>query len=191
MTTYDTRTTRRLRRLAGRGSAYLLTLLALVILTIIGLSVTLTTQTERQLSANERVVQETFYAADSGMELATARAMWLNNQSKFTYTQNQRARLDPGNPGGQIIVSNRVNVSPVQQLRPMPCNLCSQNQGDQLFNVSHAITAFAERVDQQGGQPERAIGRRRVGKMIEIQPWGAKVEPDIFDELDEDYKVRY
>ena len=62
-------------RPAERGSAYLVALLVLVLLTIIGLSLSLITQTEMQIGANERLIERSFYVADSGISLATARTL--------------------------------------------------------------------------------------------------------------------
>lgn len=55
-----------------RGSAYIVALMALLILTIGGLSVALISQTEMQVGANERLAERAFYAAESGINVATA-----------------------------------------------------------------------------------------------------------------------
>ena len=61
------------------GSAYVITLLALVVLTILALSLALVTQTEVQVGSNERTVSRTFYSADSGLGVAVAEALLVNN----------------------------------------------------------------------------------------------------------------
>ena len=55
------------------GSVYVIALLVLLILTIVGLALSLVTQTERLLGANDRITQRVFYAADSGTAVSTAR----------------------------------------------------------------------------------------------------------------------
>ena len=57
------------------GSAYLVTLLALVVLTMLALSLSVVTQSEMLIGSNERTIQRVFYAADSGISIATANAL--------------------------------------------------------------------------------------------------------------------
>lgn len=62
------------RRRAGRhggeqGSVFIVALLALVLLTVIGLSLALVTETEMLLGSNEKIITETFYAAETGVNV--------------------------------------------------------------------------------------------------------------------------
>ena len=72
------------KRAHQQGSAYVITLLALVVLTILALSLTLVTQSEMQIGTNERIIQRIFYAADSGIAATTARALVTNDFSERT-----------------------------------------------------------------------------------------------------------
>lgn len=58
-------------RSGERGSAYIVALMALLVLTLGGLSVALITQTEMQVGVNERLQVRDFYAAESGLAIAT------------------------------------------------------------------------------------------------------------------------
>ena len=72
------------------GSAYMAVLLVLVILTIFGLALILITQTEMQVGSNERTLARTFYAADAGIEMATAKALVTSDHAahlRFPDTQ--------------------------------------------------------------------------------------------------------
>ena len=60
-------TANRSPRPSETGSAYIVTLLALVVLTILALALAMVTQTEVQVGANEKTINRTFYAADSGL----------------------------------------------------------------------------------------------------------------------------
>lgn len=51
-----------------RGAALIITLLATMLLTALGLALVLTTTTETMITANYRVAQEALYAADAGLE---------------------------------------------------------------------------------------------------------------------------
>ncbi len=159
-----------------QGSAYLLTLMSLVVLTIVGLTVSFVTSTESQLSANERTMQESFYSSDSGMALSTAKGLWRNDQRTFTFVMNRRQR---GN--SDLWVANRVCVSTLQPISSQPCNLCEINQGAAFENVNHGVTAFAERVAWENATEAmppadaEAVARRTTGKMVEFQPWDATI----------------
>ncbi len=67
------------RRLAGRrhgerGSVFIVALLALVLLTVIGLSLALVTETEMMLGTNEQIITESFYAAEAGVNVVLAQS---------------------------------------------------------------------------------------------------------------------
>jgi type II secretory pathway component PulK len=57
------------------GSAYIIALMVLFLLTILGISVSLVTQTEILAGGQERIIERTFYAAESGIEVSIARAL--------------------------------------------------------------------------------------------------------------------
>ena len=84
-----TRSTVRSRTLRGArpeesGSAYLIVLLVLVVLTILGLSLVSITQTEMQIGSSERVDNRTFYSADAGIGIATARVLVDHDHSAIS-----------------------------------------------------------------------------------------------------------
>ena len=58
-----------------RGSVFVVALLALVMLTVIGLSLALVTETEMLLGGNEQVITENFYAGDAGAAVAIGQAL--------------------------------------------------------------------------------------------------------------------
>ena len=56
-------------RRGEEGSVFIVALLALVLLTVIGLSLALVTETEMLLGGNEKLITETFYAAEMGVNV--------------------------------------------------------------------------------------------------------------------------
>lgn len=162
-----------LRPRRQRGSAYLLTLMVLVALTVIGLSLALVTQTEVQLGSNERVIHETFYSSDAGVAVGTARALALNRCEPFSFLMNDRRRNEAELRYNST--ADRVDVSPLQQIQLTPCNLCQINQGSEYFSINHAINARSEKLSwgSAADPPPDALvtARRRVALMIELQPW--------------------
>ena len=69
-------------RKAERGSVFVVALMVLVMLTVIGLSLALVTETEMLLGGNERVINETFYAAEAGVAVAVGQAMLAATDKK-------------------------------------------------------------------------------------------------------------
>ncbi|MCB1058056.1 MAG: hypothetical protein KDD11_21355, partial [Acidobacteria bacterium] len=105
------------RRRGQRGSAYLAVLMVLLLLTVLGMSLVLITQTERDLGANHRMSTKTFYAADSGIALAINWLLLGNNYSPLTI------RL-PNRDGGASLVVDEVLTSQIRAVRNVDCNLC-------------------------------------------------------------------
>lgn len=162
---------RRSPRAAETGSAYLVAILALVVLTIAGLSLALITQTETQIGANEKMIERAFYAADSGIAISTARALVNNDKSATLYRLE-----DPEGPGFRL--EHLVDVSPFYPISYGPCNLCDianqgQNGGQNYWRVDHAITSTAVR---RVPVTEIPIAERALTAMVELQP--VRFSPD-------------
>lgn len=151
-----------------RGSAYVAALLVLVVLTIVGLSLVLISQTEMQIGASERVTTRTFYAADAGIGIATARVL-VNNDHTATTVLLADDPTAIGLKSGQ-----RIELSPFHPILDAPCNLCAINQGQNFLEVNHAVTVTSTRVHWTGTEPDEdapELARKTIGVMIDIQPW--------------------
>ena len=177
-------------RKSERGSAYIISLMAMVVLMIIGLSLSVVTQTELQISNNAKAIETTFYSADSGVALGTAKALTRTGQNPFVFLMNQEDREQ------DYHLANRVNVSPFLAIQAGACALCEINQGGNKKQVvNHAVSALSERVGWSGtgGPPATAevVSRRSVSVMVELQPWEAVFREEIFNPPDEKFKVRY
>jgi hypothetical protein len=141
----------------------MLSLLALVVLSILGLGLSLVTQTEMQIGTNERIVQRVFYASDSGINLATARVLVIADHLPRTYTLTE-----PESPLG---ATEEVEVSAFYPILDSPCNLCEINDAGTYSqrsyrSITHAVTSVAER-DPGGNQ--RSQGKKTVSAMMEVQ----------------------
>jgi Tfp pilus assembly protein PilX len=152
------------------GSAYILTLMALVILTVLGLALALMTQTEVQLGANEKTIHRTFYAADSGLGIAAAQALASGRYSPTTVILN-RTRVGDAN------VADRVRISTLAPILTVRCDWCPANDDGvpKFWKVHHAATATAERIawTGSGAPPDDAalLGTKTLSVMFEFQPW--------------------
>lgn len=161
------------------GSAYILVLLALVVLTIMGLSLAFMTQTEVQIGANDRVVSRVFYAAESGIAAATAKAIVSADYDAHSYTFTE-----PGTVPG-LDFKNTVEVSPVLPVLDSPCNLCEINNAgtysEKSFRkINHAVTAVATRYSGSNTTP---LAQKTLTAMVEVQPW--KVSPEAYTAIND------
>lgn len=162
----------RRRTTRQRGSAYLLVMMALVVLSIMGLGISLVSQTELRIGANERTVQRVFYAADSGLSISAARAL-----AKGDFGATEIALSDPGTPGA-LGFHHDVEVSPFVPIFDAPCNLCEINQeghyGSESYRrINHVVGSLASRV---GGVEERVTAEKLLTLMVEVQPMAPSTE---------------
>ena len=81
-----------------RGAAMIIALVMMVILTLIGLASTFTSTFEIMLSGNKRGATDAFYAADSGVNVISAR---VENFDKASYDPSTN-RYDPFTDAGNI-----------------------------------------------------------------------------------------
>ena len=172
-------------RSGERGSAYVIALLVLVVLSIVGLSLAAVTQTEIQLGGNERTIQRTFYGAESGVGLSISRVLTVNqstDQTTVTAVEPMQfvlpQRLEPLGPTN---LATRVEVSPYVPVLSAPCNWCPTNYDEtNFFKVNHAITSRATQLAWSGPSPDPPadavpMAEKTIFLMAEMQPWW---EPD-------------
>lgn len=168
------------------GSAYVVTLLALVVLTILALSLTMITQTEVQVGANEKTVNRTFYAADSGLGLAAAEALTSSRYMPLKVLLNQ-------NTVGNYSTGDWVTVSAFVPILMTRCDWCPANDDGvpKFFKTTHAVTATVQRLAWTGtwsgvGDPPAAatlLGQKSLSAMFEFQPWA---NPPVVEAIPDD-----
>ncbi len=162
------------------GSAYIIVLLVLVVLTILGLSLALVTQTERQIGTSEKTVQRVFASAESGIYLAVVKAVVLHDLKAMNLELREpRRRLDgTADPtlGNAPLQRHDVSVSVMMPLLDAPCNLCQINRGGSPdkayseFNYGLVSTATRRAWTASDSSPAAVLGRQSVSAMVEIQP---------------------
>ena len=74
------------RHRGREGSAFIIALMVLVILTVIGLSLAMVTETEMLLGGNERVTNRTFYSAETGIGSMVSQLMVTNSFSHMDFS---------------------------------------------------------------------------------------------------------
>ena len=151
------------------GSAYIIALMALVILTILGLALAFITQTEVQVGANEKSANRTFYAADAGIEVAAAQALASNRYTPTTIVLNQTTV-------GDARAADRVRISQMTTVARARCDWCPRNyQGlPRFLTVHNALTATSERITWTGSDDPPAdanlLGSKTLSVMYEFSP---------------------
>lgn len=181
--------TPRLRRRDGEsGSAYIIALLLLVVFTVLGLGLTLITQTEMQLGANEKTLQRSFYAADSGLSLKQAEALTEADFASKTYTMQDLGMATPG------LTTQQVETSPFYPIEKSPCNLCDiNNQGEyrenSFWRLNYAATVEASRFV---GSSTEATAMKTIATMVSVQPWRDSTEAYVpMTQPDELKKIKF
>lgn len=150
----------RASRRSERGSAYIISLLVLLALTVIGLSLALTTGSEIEIGANERLANRVFYAADAGIGEASTRLIFSNDNRPRTFTL-----MDPGS----ALVGVRVEVTPFHAINDAPSNLSEINQGSEFLKITYAVNTTATRFGKSGGG-DVVLAQKRLGVMLDIDP---------------------
>lgn len=163
------------------GSAYIVALVILFVLTVLGLSLTLITQTELQIGANERTITRVFYGADAGISTSIARALVRSDNSAQVLNMTDSGEdlttknLVTGFRG--VDAGTRVEVSPFFPVLKVPCNLCEINNagtygGRNFEKVTHAVTATAQRfITGDAGANRQVVAEKSISTMIEVEPW--------------------
>ena len=156
------------RMKSEEGSAYLVALLGLVLLTLLGLTLSVITQTEMRMGANDRLLQRVFYAADSGFGVSVSRALVRGDFSGETFNLP-----DPSSPAA-FDFRHSVAVTPLVPVLSAPCNLCQINNAGtygakQYHKISHAVAVDAQRVGGELDNPA-LVAQKALSAMVDVQP---------------------
>lgn len=168
-------------RRGERGSAYIVALLVLVVLSLLGLSLSLISQTEVQIGANELTSHRVFYGADSGTHIGLANYMVSHGDKagvaldgatlmvpvietkKFEIAETRLTLDASGNvvpvtlTSGQTRFAEQLDVGPLPPIREAPCELCTDTIGKYNFkNVTFAHVTNAARGAIIGSAPTTA-----------------------------------
>jgi Tfp pilus assembly protein PilX len=155
-------------RAGERGSAYILALLALLVVSVLGFSLVFITQTEMEIGSNERTIQRIFYGSESGLAIASARVL-VTSDHRPTVVEYKE-------PGATLDVIQRLEIAPAVPIYDAPCNLCEINntgtyQEKAYRKINNALTVRASRV-----VGSRTLATKTVASMLELQPWKSPVE---------------
>jgi hypothetical protein len=159
-------------RSGERGSAFIVALLVLVVLTIVGLALTLMTQTEMRIGANEREANRTFYATDAGVHFTTARDIWFNDKDPFSFTLNTTLQ-DNSAASGPTTFSDQVLVTPLYAIHVQPCPFCAINEnqpGGEKAYITAVVNVTGNRVGTLA-KTTQGYSQKLIGAMIGLMPF--------------------
>ena len=152
-------------RRAERGSAYLFVLLALLVLTIIGMSVVVITQTEVQIGAAEKTVTRVLYGADAGARIQLAQKMVGNEGRKTRYN----FLADVVAVGATL--TEDVDTSPILVAYKGDCNLCTINEDSENKKAAiNFVTNAQGRRIGVAGSATTPQANKLVSIMYFVQP---------------------
>jgi Tfp pilus assembly protein PilX len=149
----------------------MVTLMVMLVLSIVGLSLTMISRTELMLSSNERTTERIFYAADSGIALAAAQILYQQRTDPSNVQVADPRTTFDGVETAKL--QDRVEVSRSIPILDMPCDLCQVNSGESsFFVINHAVTSVGTRegLSTQGGG-QIPLAEATVSAMILVQPW--------------------
>ncbi len=132
-----------------RGSALLLVILVMLLLTSLALSLTFITELEMQLGGTERVITNNAYAAESGIHAALGAIMVTHDWA------GEKFALVEGRSGPERLIGHRVITSRVQGVGPPQAPpLTIANEGEARYHsFSVVLTSVAQRVSWPDTDP--------------------------------------
>lgn len=139
---------------AEAGSAYIVTLLALVVLTILALTLTLVTQSEVQIGGNEKTVNRLFYSSDALLSLAANKVLERLPSGNNVLFIN-RVHIGSGSSSANTADKVTLYVPNLIGLGPADLSIASIGQ-QQLYQTVQVITAQSQRVSWSGDAPATA-----------------------------------
>jgi hypothetical protein len=153
------------------GTAFLLAIICLVVLTLLGLSLSMLTQNELSLGDRERSAERALYAAEAGFSPAIARALLDGDHSAQVFSVQEVNGLG---------LHNEVDVSSFYPVLAMPCDLCEvHNTGvynhDQFYEVTHAVSSRGRRLGN-GEKASGAIAEKELSVMVDVLPTGLRAD---------------
>lgn len=151
-----------------RGSSMVFVLFALLLLTIMGVSLLSMTEGEMLLGSNTLLRQRTQLEAENGLHIAAARKV-VENDGRAADV------LLPDPAGGRAsqTMTNLISLQPVAVIAERPCNFCELNNSGSYNEKSfRAVTHDLESagVRRAKGKTEEAA-RQELGLDLQLEPW--------------------
>lgn len=191
--------TPRTSRTRQRGSAFIISLLVIVVITFLGLTLSMVTSTEMQLGGNDRELQRAFYACNSGLAIGAARLI-VKQESLAAVRQpvlpadppaeqpwqiNESANtIDPTADGSPLRGTRVVIANPVK-LNEGPAALSQVNRSDNQPIPKRGMVGYRARgyrYDTSASPsittPDTPISARLCSTVLDLQPFKWPLQSD-------------
>lgn len=170
------------RRSQELGSAYLFALLVLLVLTVIGLSLAIITQSEVQIGASERTAVRVFYGSDAAVRVQLA-GVFSDDTSPRDMSLHDPTLV------GSAAIADEIHASAFYPLYTGPCALCDVNTGNNRYwAINHIVTARTRRTSTVGGT-ETLYAEKAITSMFAVQPLERSI--DAFRTEDDPNEIRF
>ncbi|MCC6856371.1 MAG: hypothetical protein IT189_09970 [Microbacteriaceae bacterium] len=132
-------------------------------LTILGLSLAVVTQTEVLIGGSEKQATRQLFAAGSGVQLAAAYELVSRDSASHRMRIGQRTERILGT---DTVIGDDACSSPLFQIHTGVCNLCAMNQDTEFAAVQYGVTVTALR------RGDSTLGAEKsVGAVVAVEPW--------------------
>lgn len=147
------------------GASYILVLLVLLVVSVVAVALLFVTTTEMRIGANERSMQRTFAAAESGIGFGAARMLVTGDFSERTFSINV-------DPDGTSPVWRRPSVEncPMYPLIEAPCRLCEINGAGTYGASNYSRSQVSIIVFGRRSGPAETVSERRLSATLDLQP---------------------
>lgn len=153
---------------AERGSAYLLAMTVLIVLTGLGIVLSGIGLTERRLASADGEYLEAVNAANSGLAIATARLLAGEEPEELEIVLAISRWIGS-------IRTDRVTIAQPTLLAVVLCRACD-SEGGEWARVSYRVAASGQREVwrlSSSSAGSRVLARAAVGATVTLQPWPA------------------
>lgn len=146
------------------GSAYLLAVMVISLLSMIALSVGLLLQTEHLAANQEKVIASTHFIAESGVAVAIARATARGSlgAARFRHRGRDSASL--------LLLDEQADTVASWDRREKPCRYCAVNSDRAWVVRSFGLRVDAERRLAGSEGPTGVLSRRSLEARVELSP---------------------
>jgi hypothetical protein len=134
-----------MKRLRQRASAFLMAMIVLAVLTVVGLSLSMVTETEMRLGETEKVINEQFFANEAGSTVQIATLLATNGLEGINVVvpsiAQSRSGNSPLNTGYDVVGSGLAPVTTDE----LPYTKVNEGRGDKLFAFYYHMKTLARR----------------------------------------------
>jgi hypothetical protein len=149
------------------GSAYLLALLVLAVLTGLGIALARVAQQERARATAFLARTQAMSAAESGVSVAEIRLVESDVSDPLEVVFGLQ-------PARSLVGGNRVVIESVAPVIAVPCDLCEIGAGSRWFRVDYGLTSLGERRAWKSGTSPldgRLMAAFAVEVTLSVEPW--------------------